>query len=316
MLHLWAVGAAMTLVWKYWPGPASVPEASLIEPGSGGASGSMTPQKPRLRMAARSSERSWKNIVSQMPSAFSLSAERASSRGSEAIFLADIQGSGWNSGHGSGLFDGMGEGWGPGSAAGYSAFSRCCSPRSKPKVKPDAALTNAVIVLDLSGSVREKAALRDAIRRELATGLSRLSAGTLFNVVCFGSQAASFRKASVRATPETTAAATAFVEKLLSDPGPLSGTPASDHGGGTSRLDAGLLASFQNHPDEIVVISDGGAVVREGNRSLSRHEIFARIRGGLPEDGTAPTIHTVSLNPAGSGFLRQLAEDFEGEYRK
>ncbi len=306
----------MTLVWKYWPGSSSIPETSLIEPSDGGASGSLTPQKPRRRMAAASSERSWKNIVSQMPSTLSLSAERASNRGSDALFLADQQGSGWNSGHGSGLFDGMGEGWGPGSGGGFTGNSMCCSPRRPATEQSKSHLSNAVLVLDLSGSVREKAALRDAIRRELADGLSRLSEGTQFNVVCFASEAVSFRKTSVQATPKTTAAATAFVEELLRDPGRLSGGPASANGGGTSRLDAGLLASFQNHPDEIVLISDGGAVVREGNRSLPRHEILTRIRQALPEDDAAPKIHTISLNPAGSGFLRQLAADFEGEYRK
>jgi hypothetical protein len=303
-------GAAMTLVWRYWPGVVEQPETALIKPSDGGSSGAVSARRPQLRTA--DARHRVKVIASALPSAISLSMLHVPRSGTDRMTLPDIQGSGWNGGHGSGIVRGEGtDGWGTGSGTG-AMINLCCEKRRPPAAAQNASpLTNAVIVLDLSGSVRQS---RPVIERELREGLSRLTAGTPFNVVCFARRAVSFAPLKVPATPGNKGAAIAFVKRLLRDPAPVGGS--DDSLSGSSRVDAGLLASFQNNADEVILISDGSAVVRQGNRSLTQREILARIRKGVPRDRPAPVIHTVSTSPEGSALLRRLAAEFEGEYRK
>jgi hypothetical protein len=315
MIHAWMAGVAMTLVWKYWEG-FSEPEASLIKPNDGGARGSRAPERPKLRMAALTAERKQKVIASKLPSLYSLSTRRGVQSGIGLVNLPDIQGAGWFGGHGSGILRGEGS-WGAGSGGGYIGTGVYCGKRKVSRPPTERPLTNAVIVLDLSGSVRERADSREIVEHELVMSLSRLTPGTAFNVVCFARTAVSFSRTNVPATEGNIAAAIAFVRALCHEPGPVSKTGNSiSQGGGTSRLDAGIRASFEHKPDEILIISDGGAVVREGNRSLSQREILERIHKAIPEDRPVPVIHTISTSPAGSGLLRKLAKDYEGEYRE
>jgi hypothetical protein len=79
-------------------------------------------------------------------------------------------------------------------------------------------------------------------------------------------------------------------------------------------MDAGLQAAMECNADEVILISDGRPVVREGNRSLSQSAILARMREAV-SGSRRPVIHTLSTSMAESGFLRKLAEDFAGEYR-
>lgn len=283
-------------------------------PSEGGASGLAEVDRPRLRAASRPVERHTKVIASEMPSPVSLSTLHALRSGADAFTLPDIEGSGWNGGHGRGLVRGLGDsGWGTGSGTGFIGHGCCPARRALPSTPEPALLANAVIVLDLSGSVRESHAL---IERELRESLSRLEPGTPFNVICFAGRVASFASSSVPATPQNIGSAIAFVTALRRNPGPVSGTGMPDGSTGTSRLDEGLIASFQSNARQVILISDGSAIVREGNRSLTQREILARIRKAMPRDRPAPVVHTVSTNPAGSSLLRRLAGEFEGEYRK
>ncbi len=177
---------------------------------------------------------------------------------------------------------------------------------------------NTVIVLDLSGSVRNREATRDKALDELAEGLSRLQKGAAFNVVCFARHVVPFSSSSTPVTEGNTAAATAFVESLCHNPELLArpGEDPLETGTGTSRLDAGLLAAIQGKADEVLLISDGGLMAREENRGLSRREVLSRLHRTADKQGTAPVIHTVAINPQGSPFLRRLAREFSGEYQE
>jgi hypothetical protein len=324
ILHLWMAGVATSLVWKYWDGfQVAEAEPALLPPddgNDGGSGGSLLPQKPKTRMAALAIERAQKGIASQLPSSYSLSTHRAlQNNGFEPAFLPDFQGSGWNGGRGSGFLRGIGEdGLGSGCGIGYIANFCCVNSRRPPPAITGKPLANAVIVVDLSGSVRGQADSRATIERELDENLSRLTPGTPFNVVCFARQAVPFSESSLPATDETISAAIDFVQTLCQEPGPV--MRGDDHpslrNAGSSRLDAGLLASFEHKPGEIVIISDGGAIVREGNRSLTQREILERIRNAIPADRPPPIIHTISTRPDGSSLLRKLAEEYEGQHHQ
>ena len=229
-----------------------------------------------------------------------------------------LPGGGWNGGVGKSVLRGNeGYGWG---------MNRCGTgyPIGEPAPRMPVAreissggVSGIVIVLDVSGSMRAQdgAGENPSALREFINGVTTLNAAAYFNVVCFADSAAKFREDSVPATAENVAAAVGWARERFRRP--HSGDPLTvpKDSGGTSRMDLGMLAALHDRPQEVLLISDGCPVVREGNRSLPHGVIMARIRAAVPEYAAAPVIHTIATREAGGGFLRRLAAEFQGEYR-
>ncbi len=173
------------------------------------------------------------------------------------------------------------------------------------------------IVLDVSSSMRAQDGAEEnpPALREFINCVTTLEAAAYFNVVCFADGAAKFREDSVPATAENVAAAVAWARERIRRPHSDASLAVPKDSGGTSRLDLGLLAALHDRPQEVLLISDGQPVVRNGGRSLPQDAILARISAAVPEYATAPVIHTIATRAAGSGFLRRLAVEFHGEYR-
>lgn len=162
----------------------------------------------------------------------------------------------------------------------------------------------AVIVLDVSPSMR-------ASRAGIANGLTilerqlaELPADGLFNLVCFAETARSLSEKPLAVTAENKSAALAFVSKCAAHPLGDGGTD------GTSRLDLGIAHALRQKPGRIVVISDGAPIVRHNGHSLTQPELLGRIRSLLPEHGTRPALHSIPSGPQQSPFLQKLAKEF------
>ena len=323
-LHLMFAVLAMALVWRLWPGELLTAELQLIEPRDGGARGSTVTLTPKEKAKVRAAAGRMKVLHSRVPSVVSVATKFAPQPAFDPVSQPYLPGSGWNDGVGKTPWPGNGgDGWGPGSGVGYSSsFVSCGSRRT---VKPCGGTVpqsqSFAIVLDVSGSMGARGGdgADSAALREFVSCIYTLSPDIRFNVVCFAENACAFRDAGVPATPENVAAAVNFARTLYRDsksvPEGAVLFGAAEGSSGTSRVDLGMKAAFAGRPDEVLLISDGCPVVRQGSRSLLRNEVLLAIGHGVPGDGRLPVLHTIAISSGGSGFLRRLAADFEGQFR-
>lgn len=316
LLHLGTAALIFIFAHRFWPGP--VPHDGLAPAAQdGGTRQSGIPVKSRMNLHPRSDRARPGWVLAPTPAGLAFPPGKMARRTTEFSMVPDRQGAGLHGGYGMGYLPEEG-GFVPGSRPGYTSPYLSCGFR--PDRQPWSILQSdhVVIVLDLSGSTRERAATRATVMKELRESLGSLRQGADFNVVCFARQTAVFAGACIRVAPENIAGALAFVEALHQDPGALLDPEDNvpEGSSGTSRMDAGLLAAIKGGADEILLVSDGNTVAREGGRGLSQREILARLHRAVPEDESDPIIHTVCVQPQGSGFLRQVAEEFTGKYRQ
>ncbi len=317
---------AMALVWRLWPGELLTAELQLIEPRDGGARGSAVTLTPKEKAKVRSAAGRMKVLHSSVPSVVSVATKFAPQPAFDPVSQPYLPGSGWNDGVGKTPWPGgIGNGWGLGGGVWYSSSS-CGSTRP---VRPRVAMTGAMsvsfrslaIVLDVSGSMGARGGdgADPAALREFVSCISTLSADIRFNVVCFAENACAFREAQVPATPENVADAVDFARVMFRDsrsvPEGAVLFGAGEGSSGTSRVDLGMKAAFAGRPGEVLLISDGCPVVRQGSRSLLRNEVLLAIGRGAPSDGRLPVLNTIAMSSGGGGFLRRLAADFEGQFR-
>lgn len=151
--------------------------------------------------------------------------------------------------------------------------------------------TNVYFVVDVSDSMLEPdrggVPGFSAVKNSLKQMIQSLDEGTRFNVVTYGAAGADlFQTASVPATAEMKKAAGTFIDRYnlsTERKGTLAnnyrpkipelGLIRGDKGTGaiTTRLDLGLLASFEGLADTIFLISDGKApILAEDNRAQAR----------------------------------------------
>lgn len=151
--------------------------------------------------------------------------------------------------------------------------------------------------------------------REFISCVSTLQETTFFNVVCFADAAAQFSEDSVPASARNVEAAISWARERFRRPHANGSLPVPEGSSGPSRLDLGMQTALQDNPQAVLLISDGQPMVRDGNRSLPHAAILTRISAAMPEYTEPPVVHTIATRKAGSGFLRQLAAEFRGEYR-
>jgi hypothetical protein len=319
-IHLWFAGLAMGLVWKLWEGQDDIAEPSLLEPGDGGERATFLSLKPKQESRVVAVVNQVKSLHSELPSEVSVRSKPAPVAEFSPLSLPYLPGAGWNGGVGKSLARGNGgEGIGLGSGCGHGAYYRSCgSLRLRPTPRTThSGFDHLILVLDISGSVRAGVNAEDnpAPLREFINCASTLPPEAFFNVVCFAGEAEKFREDSVRATADNIAAAVVWAREKFRRPRSNAALPVPAGTSGTSRLDLGLSAALQECPREVLLISDGQPLVREGNRSLPHAVILAGVRAAVPDYKASPVIHTIAMRESGSGFLRRLAAEFGGDYR-
>lgn len=168
---------------------------------------------------------------------------------------------------GTGLGSGLGTGYGLGGfGAGVSAFDFFGIKGRGDRI---------VILLDVSVSMveDERGGERgyQRVKDRIGKVVDALSAGALFNIICFADAASAFEKEMVVANEDNKNKAKVFA-RTFNSPGnyglttgniqPASiGVPAV---GGTTRLDLALTAAFEQGADTILIISDGRPMVKKG----------------------------------------------------
>ncbi len=319
-IHVWFVGLAMGLVWRFWAGHDAVPTPALLEPGDGGERAAFLSMKPKQESRVAAVVNRVKSLQSAMPSEVATQPKHATVAQFSPVSQPYLPGGGWNGGVGKSLAHGQGgDGYGSGQGFGASAFICLCGSL-RPRVNAQTQIRgfdHLVIVLDISGSMRAKGGAEEnpPPLREFISCVSTLRADVFFNVVCFAGKVEQSSGDSLTATPENVASAVAWARNKFRQPRFDEAPPAPAGTSGTSRLDLGLHAALQHRPQEVLLISDGQPVVREGNRSLPHGAILAGVRTAVPDYAESPVIHTIAMRESGSGFLRRLAADFGGTYR-
>ena len=312
---MWLVGLAMTLVWKMWEGRDLVAQPALLEPSDGGERSSFLSVKPREKARAKAMQNLERKLHTKLPAEISLTTRMKPLAAFDPVSTPYLPGGGWNGGVGKSFR--MGEGgngaWGCG-ASGVFLGSR--KPEGSIHQRTQSVPPRLAIVLDTSGSMRAQGGTENPpALREFINVVTALPAEGFFSVVCFCDEAALFREESVPATPENTAAAVAWARERFRRPHSGNALPVPAGTAGTSRLDLGISAALAGRPAEVLLISDGCPVVREGGRSLPHGAILARISASVPDNMAAPVLHTIATGTHGSGFLSRLAAEFDGHYR-
>jgi hypothetical protein len=317
-LHLWFAGLALTMVWKIRQGHDTKAVKSLLEPGDGGERATLVSSRQMERSRVRALENSVRKLQLKIPSGISLAGEVKPLAAFDPAAHPYLPGSGLNGGVGKSLFQGGGgDGYGPGSGIGHlSNVIVVLSRRPGPVASRWEVRSHLAIVLDVSGSMRANGGGENspALREFIAT-IATLPAGAFFNVICFSRTATQFREDRIPVTPTNAAEAVAWARECFHAPRTGKSLPVPEGSSGSSRLDLGISAALQDQPDEVILISDGQPMVRDGNRSLSHDAILARVSGGLPDSTVPPVIHAIATREAGSGFMSRLAREFRGQYR-
>lgn len=180
---------------------------------------------------------------------------------------------------GTGLGAGLGTGYGVGGfGTGVSAFDFFGIKGRGDRI---------VILMDVSVSMveEERGGERgyQRVKDRIGKVVDALSAGALFNVICFADAASSFEKEMVVANEDNKTKAKLFT-RTFNTPGNYGLTSGniqpSDIGvtaaGGTTRLDLALTAAFEQGADTILIISDGLPKVRKG-LSQKQYEDHAKM---------------------------------------
>jgi hypothetical protein len=203
---------------------------------------------------------------------------------------------------------------------------------------------NIVIVIDTSTSMIGNCGRDgcDAIIKEVNSTISKLKAGTRFNIICFGNDADAFSKQSTAVKAETQKAAKEFMADYFQNTAwtrtrtSKFGKSGKDNKGipyhpimpddieslkgtsGGSRMDLALVAAFEQKPSTIFLIADGEPGTAKGGRKLDQADLIKlivkeaeRAYGG----GTMPTVNAISVKDQGEQMLRAIAKEFKGKYK-
>jgi len=149
--------------------------------------------------------------------------------------------------------------------------------------------TNVYFVVDLSDSMveQDKGGIDGYknLKEKLGQMIQSLAPETNFNVAFYGDAVDLFMPNSVPATPENKEAAMKFLPRYMystSQRGNLtrnyrpkiSTLPST---GGTSRMDLGLAAAFEDRADTIFVLSDGKPVIQRAMNEKEREEYRKKV---------------------------------------
>ena len=207
---------------------------------------------------------------------------------------------------------------------------------------------NILLVIDTSASMPRNCGESGiaAIRREIINTINGFPDSSFFNIICYATDADSFRAQSVRATHKNKFEAIRFMRAYFGDSDHVASTRTSSFGGdslgardpmgidyfpiypkevdglegtgGGSRIELGVVAAMRSKPSTIFVLSDGEPVTMRDDRIVSHAELVDIIHRNYRRiyKGRKLVVHTVSIRNLGEKFLRQVSSGFDGEHRE
>ncbi len=207
---------------------------------------------------------------------------------------------------------------------------------------------NIYFVIDTSTSMIRNAGQGGiaSIREELKRAIDGMSAGTSFNIVCFGLEADGFQEKSVKANKENKEAAVKFMSPYYGGAGGFGrtrtesfGTKGIDNEGtkylpiqlsqfeelvgtsGGSRIDLGLMAAFKQRPSSIFVLSDGAPGTNKGGEKVPYPQLVEMIKKSAQAiyKTYLPTVNTIAIDGITNdeeNFLKSLSAAFNGKHKR
>lgn len=194
-------------------------------------------------------------------------------------------------------FSGQGLGVGIGTGLGLGGFGQGVSQFDFFGIRGRGA--RVALLVDVSGSMIEEErggiAGMNRVKARINKVIDALNEQTLFTLIVFADEGATWKSEMVPATPKNKQEAKLFLQPFntsFEQAGAVKGNlRPSDKGlkalGGTTRLDLALTGAFQNGADTILIISDGEPLVRKEPTPEQLAEWNARMEAWRRENEAA-----------------------------